>query len=396
MSNSASIFAGVGIAFVSVGLLAFRDKLLTHRSRRKGAKVTVVGDVFCDVLGSGLSGLPQWGEATVLESAIVLRGGGSGLNTAVWLDSLSRRVLVRIPQVFSVKPLKNEDPDVAAFTETVWRSLNSSYVRVVSPLVSPDDLEYPRRRRESYDDSLAREIECERLNWKTGVSMCVSGNSNRAFITFRGGNTLFRYSDFSFSHLVPLGTQHVHIGGYYNCPGLWGQPTVDFINDCRKKSGVKTISLNPQFSSEWGADIERILPLIDFFICNEVEARGIAKENDTNEAILKISNEFKCNCVIVTLGSEGALVMRRCVELRRPVKVPSKEALEKPTVDTVGAGDAFCAGFIHEVITNNLTSQSPNIIDAVRYGCACGTAALSAIGGSTFPGLATIRECLID
>lgn len=393
MSTSSTVFAGVGIAFITVGFLAFRDKLLSHRARRKGTKITVIGDVFCDVLASGVAGLPQWGEDIVVDNLIVLRGGGSGLNTAIWLDSLSKRLQVRIPQVFSVQA--KSDPELSAFTQAVWKTVHSSDLRTVPPMVAPADLAHPLNRRESYDDSLSREIEYDRLNWRTGVCLCVSGSADRAFVTYRGGNTHFRYSDFAMASLVPLGTQHVHIGGYYNCPGLWGEATIDFINECKKKSGVKTVSLNPQFSQEWQGDIQHVLPLVDFFICNEVEARGIAKENDLTDAILKLSNEFKCNCVIVTLGAEGALVMRRCVELR-PIKVPAKDGLEKPLVDTVGAGDAFCAGFLHEVITNNLTPESPSILDAVRFGCACGTAALSVVGGTTFPGHATIRECLID
>ena len=158
---------------------------------------------------------------------------------------------------------------------------------------------------------------------------------------------------------------------------------------------MRTISLNPQFSEAWEGDIRLLIGLVDFFVCNQTEALGISAESDLVDAVMTIANKFECNCVVVTMGAEGALVMRRCLDLR-PVRVLCKDSLEHPIVDTVGVGDAFCAGFLHQVITGNLTAESPELIEAVRYGCACGTAACTVTGGSSFPGLRTVRECLID
>jgi sugar/nucleoside kinase (ribokinase family) len=245
-------------------------------------------------------------------------------------------------------------------------------------------------------DRLICEVERDRLDWSSGTSLCLGGAGKRAFVTYRGGNGEFNLNDFDFETLVPTGTQHVHFAGFYNCPGLWSEnEMVSFIKACRKQRGVKTTSLNPQFSRSWGGVIQKLIPLVDFFICNQTEALGISGESDLLDAILTLSNKFECNCVVVTLGGEGALIMRRCIDLR-PVRVLCKESLEHAIVDTVGVGDAFCAGFIHEVIAKNLSAESPDLLEAVRYGCACGTAACTVSGGSNFPGHHTIRECLID
>jgi sugar/nucleoside kinase (ribokinase family) len=363
------VFGGIVVIAAAVGVLAIYPRRNTKH------RLTIIGDVFCDVLASGVSVLPQWGEDSTASNEVVLRAGGSGLNTAVWVDSLGEEIAVRIPRVYGRRDTH--------FTETIRNCLRTTGIVVIDPITHPEILE----------DELEQEVEQDRLDWRTGVCLCISGAYDRSFVSYRGGNGKFQYSDFESRALVPYNTTHVHIAGFYNCPGIWGESTVEFISECRKRNGVKTISLNPQFSQNWGGGIHEILPLVDFFICNELEAFGITNERDIIAAAMNLGKS--CNCVIVTLGAEGALVMRKCIDLR-PVRVLCKDALEGFKVDTVGVGDAFCGGFLHEVIMNDLTPESPGIIDAVMFGCACGTAALTVLGGSTFPGLHTIRQCLID
>ena len=377
------VYGALAVFTAAFGYLSSRERLHTHRSRRQGAKVTIIGDMFCDIIANGVGNMPEWGEDEVIDSPVVLRAGGSGLNTSIWLHNLSNKIQVRSPRTFS----RNGSD---AFTATLIDSINAAGLKLVPTSTLPCIC----HEGDDEDSKMICEIENDRLDWKTGTCVCISGPTDRSFITYRGGNGVFKLSDFKFSNLVPLGTQHVHVGGYYNCPGIWGDDFFDFIVNCRR-SGVKTLSLNPQYGKGWGGGIEKAIGLVDFFICNATEAMGIAKVSDLVEATMLLAKDFGCNCVVVTMGAEGALLMRRCLELR-PVRVLCKDVLDSPITDTVGVGDAFCAGFLHEVVTKNLTAESPDIIEAVRYGCACGTAAMTVLGGSTFPGLASIRGCLID
>lgn len=379
--ESEVFFAIAATVTAGIGYLSARDKLGQNRRRRRGTRVTVIGDMACDVIADSVGDIPKWGEEEFVPHGMTLRGGGSGLNTAVWLHALSHGLHVTIPQTFAKR---SHD----GFTETVLRTIE----RAALYLIPPNSV--PACDTDDIDAQLTCEVERDRVNWATGTSLCMGSDGRRSFITFRGGNGDFELSDFAFTQIVPVRTQHVHIAGYYNCPGLWNEETADFIRACRK-AGVKTISLNPQFSKCWGSGIEKLIPLVDFFVCNRTEALGITKETELESAIMTLGTKFQCNCVVVTLGAEGALILRRCLDLR-PVRVLCKDILEQPSVDTVGVGDAFCAGFLHEVIAKNLTAESPDVLEAVRYGCACGTAACTVSGGSSFPGLHVIRESLID
>lgn len=385
MISSGNLFTALAFVTTFLGYLGSREKLRHRRKRRKGIRVTVIGDIACDIIADNVQEIPKWGEELFIEgTGMSIQGGGSGLNTAAWLHHLSSNLHVTVPQTFS-----SRKGDI--FTDTVMKTID----RAGLYLVGPHQLMHAYQSND-LSDRISCEVERDRLSWSTGVSFCLGSGDRRSFVTFRGGNGTFELADFEFEYLVPSKTQHVHIAGFYNCPGLWDFGEMEgFIKACRRTRGVKTISLNPQFSRTWGCDIKKLIPLVDFFICNQNEAIGISGQTDLLDAVMTLANTFECNCVVVTLGGEGALLMRRCIDLR-PVRVLCKDSLDHGIVDTVGVGDAFCAGILHEIITKNLTPESPDLLEAVRFGCACGTAACTVSGGSNFPGHHTVRECLID
>ena len=357
---------------------------LWKRHKASQPTVTVIGDIFCDVIATSLRQLPSvWGTDTVISTPITVQSGGSGLNTAVWLNSVIAAHALKKPPTVQISINFREDGE---FESLVRDKLSDSGVVQIAPIDSSESA--------------------------VGTCICLSGETDRSFVTYRGGNEKFGFSDYNFEDLVTQNQQHVHIAGYYNCPGLWGDKAVRFIGEARTKNPSLRVSLNPQYGQDWGGDIRKILSVIDFFICNSVEAQGIAsigldKSLDIIESGIRLVKELNCPCAIITMGSDGALVVRKGlfqgegmtefpeagVSLQR---VLCKEILDSPIMDTVGVGDAFCGGFLAQVVEKRLNAASPELIEAVRFGCACGTAALTVVGGSTFPGLSKVHECMID
>jgi fructokinase len=64
--------------------------------------------------------------------------------------------------------------------------------------------------------------------------------------------------------------------------------------------------------------------------------------DDTKEAMVKLQQKFSLEQVILTLGEKGAMVLGRDGEFHHVVPEKADEF-----VDTVGAGDAFTAVYIH-------------------------------------------------
>ena len=71
--------------------------------------------------------------------------------------------------------------------------------------------------------------------------------------------------------------------------------------------------------------------------------------------------------VIVTMGSEGVLVLTDTVDTLVP-------AFACDVVDTTGAGDAFNSGLAVAL------GEGKPLIEAVQFGCACGALACTKLG----------------
>lgn len=132
-----------------------------------------------------------------------------------------------------------------------------------------------------------------------------------------------------------------------------------------------------------------ILPLIDWLVVNESEARQIAvmldeKIEDAREAAKIIAGKSG-NTVIVTLGARGiAAYLKDKSELSIP-------ALKIQPVDTVGAGDSFVGGLAAAL------DRGKDLTEALRYASVGGALACLQVGAqSSLPLLVAIEARLPD
>jgi ribokinase len=96
------------------------------------------------------------------------------------------------------------------------------------------------------------------------------------------------------------------------------------------RAGGTTVMLNAAPIRDLPAEL---LSSLDILVVNEHEASHLAGERDWRELTEQVP------VVVVTLGSEGALLLRRGLDEVR-VAAPSVHA-----VDATGAGDTFCGAF---------------------------------------------------
>jgi len=153
-------------------------------------------------------------------------------------------------------------------------------------------------------------------------------------------------------------------------------PTVLSAATLAKQNGVRVI-LNPAPAKELPNEL---ISLADFLIPNETELSlltGMEVNNipSAEKAAHALLNKGAKN-VIVTLGNKGAFIVNE--ETNTHV-----ETYKVDVVDTTAAGDAFIGGFASIL-------DSSNLLDAVRYGCACGALATTKFGAQ--PSLPTNEE----
>ena len=100
-------------------------------------------------------------------------------------------------------------------------------------------------------------------------------------------------------------------------------------------------------------------------------SRLVGKESITSNEIEPIAKELinngKCEIVVVSMGPLGAMLISKDVTYKVVAPLVKKQT-------TVGAGDCMVAGIVL------FLSQGKNLLEALKYGVACGTAATLSTG----------------
>ncbi len=126
--------------------------------------------------------------------------------------------------------------------------------------------------------------------------------------------------------------------------------------------------------TEARTELAELTALVDLVIADEDEATVVthASPGTATEALLKGLMSLGPDRVVLKLGARGAVGLERGGD---PVWASGLDVAS--VVDPVGAGDAFCAGFIDARL------DDLDMADALARGNACGAAAVAAEGDQT-------------
>ena len=113
---------------------------------------------------------------------------------------------------------------------------------------------------------------------------------------------------------------------------------------------------------------DELLSATGILFPNKTEALSITQSNDLNAAAKQLAN--KCKFVAIKLGAEGGL-------LQTTDELISVKAIPVNVVDTIGAGDAFDAGFLYGFLNRWDLEKS------LQLGVICGGLSTQAAGGTT-------------
>jgi sugar/nucleoside kinase (ribokinase family) len=172
----------------------------------------------------------------------------------------------------------------------------------------------------------------------TGLTVILHHESWRNILTYSGTIAETSWEDLDLDYLADA--RHFHFSSYYLQRAL--RPRVGELFQKLKSKGL-TISLdtNDDPDDRWEGGLHEVLRYVDVFLPNEREACKAAGTEDLEAAIKKLSELVPL--VVVKLGSKGALAQRGVERFTGPTQ-------EVVPVDTVGAGDSFDAGFLHEYV----------------------------------------------
>jgi sugar/nucleoside kinase (ribokinase family) len=289
--------------------------------------IIVVGELNVDIILNQIDSFPQVGKEILAKQMTVTLGSSSAI-FASNASSLGAKV------AFIGKIGKDN------FGDTVLQNLKAKGVNT-GMIKQSDEL-------------------------KTGATLVLNYNEDRAMITHTGAMEDLRLKDISIEQLKQA--RHLHFSSYFLQTGL--RKDVGELFQQAKQAGLTT-SFDPQWDpkEKWNMDIETILPYVDVFLPNEKELLNLTSTDNLEAAINSIKD--KANIIVVKRGNKGSVSWHKGHLLYK------QPFFNNAVVDAIGAGDSFNAGFIFKFI------QNEGIGICQEFGNLTGAVSTTAQGGTT-------------
>jgi len=299
--------------------------------------VTCVGVLVADVIVWPVNSWPEPGRL-IRVNGVEVHSGGLAHSTAV--------ALAKLGQTSAVVGCVGTDPLGTFLIDTLHTHLVDSHV-----------------------------LRDETERTSTTV-VAVSDSGERSFLHLPGANARLVSQDVPTGILA--GSRWLHLGGYFLLPSLDGAPAAELLRRA-KGAGCRT-SLDVAWDAQgrWLHVLQPCLPYLDLLFGNRDELAHItgATEPPRMAAFVR---ERGPRIVAVKLGAEGAYVDGDDWRGRVP-------AYAVDAIDTTGAGDTFCAGFL----TGCLAGW--DMPRTTRFANAAGAMCVTAVGGTT--GVRSMEETI--
>jgi sugar/nucleoside kinase (ribokinase family) len=180
----------------------------------------------------------------------------------------------------------------------------------------------------------------------TGATIVLNFNEDRAMVTYPGAMKYLSLGDIPMDSLKQ--SRHLHLSSIFLQSGLRNDVVSLFKN--AKDMGLST-SLDPQWdpAEQWDINLKELLPYVDVFMPNITELRLLTNTVELKTALDKLK-DF-ANKIVVKNGSNGAYLWEQGELIHQP------SFLNKEVVDSIGAGDSFDSGFIHQFLEGKTNKE---------------------------------------
>jgi sugar/nucleoside kinase (ribokinase family) len=305
----------------------------------KPYKVACLGNVLVDVLVKPVSALPRLGELLPVDR-IEIAMGGCASNTAIALSRLG------VPAA-------------------LWGKLGRDFF---------GDYAIKNLQETGVDISSARR---DPKVSTSATLVLVNAKGQRSFLHALAANDHIVRKDLPLNCMG--GFQHLHVGGYFLFPGLDGRPMAEVLRQARSRGLATSLDTAWDLKNRWLKALAPCLPHLDYFMPSEREVKKLLGHCRLREAGRYFSARG-VGCTVIKLGEKGAYLQTRSGgEILAP-------AFKARVVDTTGAGDCFCAGFIKGL------SQGRDLGECLKLANAAGACAVESLGATT--GIRSFQQIL--
>jgi|CZKL01.1.fsa_nt_gi sugar/nucleoside kinase (ribokinase family) len=167
----------------------------------------------------------------------------------------------------------------------------------------------------------------------TGITVILPLASTRRILTYPGAMFEMTLGDLDLDFIARA--KHFHLSSVFLHRKLLAD-IPHLFKEMKRRGLTTSLDTNDDPEGLWRGVVEEILPHVDLLFCTEDEVRKIAKVDDAESFL-----SSRVPVLVVKRGARGATVFSDGPRIDAP-------ALSVDVVDTVGAGDTFDAGFLHQ------------------------------------------------
>ena len=296
------------------------------------ADVVCIGILVADVIASTVDTLPERGKLGAV-NCVKMYSGGNAMNASVNITKLGGK------------------------TAVIGKVGNDGFGRF---LLEEMDKYNVNRKGVVIDDNAVT----------SSSVVLVDSGGERTFLHCSDSNDKLTEDDIDFDIISE--SNLVFVTGTFLMRSFDGAQTASVLKKCHEMGKTTVLDTAWDAHDRWMSLIKPCLQYIDYFIPSYDEAAKIAGVADV-DAIADIFFDLGVKHVVIKLGSDGSYV--RDNKNEKGIIIPSYK-IEKP-VDTTGAGDSFCSGFLYGL------SRGMDIVESARFGNAVGAHCVMATGAST-------------
>ncbi|MGH9452507.1 MAG: carbohydrate kinase family protein [Terriglobia bacterium] len=172
----------------------------------------------------------------------------------------------------------------------------------------------------------------------TGLTVILPHAGFRNILTYPGTMLEMCFEDLDVDYLKD--SRHFHLSSFFLHRALL--PRIFDLFRAMKSAGLSTsLDINDDPDDRWDSGLWDVLSQVDIFLLNERELKKVTGKPDLKSGAECLSKAVPF--LVVKLGAKGGCLYYQGKDLKRP-------ALPVTVADSVGAGDSFDAGFIHQFV----------------------------------------------
>jgi len=212
--------------------------------------------------------------------------------------------------------------------------------------------------------------------------VCVHRDGQRSFLHTVGTNGTLRLEEIDLD--LVRGCELLLVTGAMLLPALDGRPTAELLREARGAGAVTLLDtsfVDAAAADRWRAAVTPALEHLDYFVPSRLEAAAVTGHEHPAEAARALLNGG-CRSAVIKLDREGVYFQAADGSTGA---VPAYRV--DGVVDTTGAGDCWCAGFLA-----GLAMGEP-LADALLLGNAVAAHGIQQAGASSgIPRLQAVRQ----